>query len=82
MLAEGRGNTVQHIGDCFHLVARRGRVRQVISAAVGLDRLNLSVEKAGIYAVELTPQTGFTVSEVRGEGVDESSLKGGLPFEV
>jgi type II secretory pathway pseudopilin PulG len=34
-------------------------------------RLELSVEKAGIYALELTPQPGFTVTEVKGEGVED-----------
>jgi type II secretory pathway pseudopilin PulG len=33
--------------------------------------LNLMVEKAGIYALDLTVPPGFVVSEVKGEGVDD-----------
>ncbi len=33
--------------------------------------LDLGVEKAGIYALDLTPQTGMTVSDVKGEGLDD-----------
>lgn len=33
--------------------------------------LTLGVEKAGIYALDLEPQTGFVVSEVKGEGIDD-----------
>ena len=33
--------------------------------------LTLNVEKAGIYTLELTPQAGFAVADVQGEGVDD-----------
>ncbi len=33
--------------------------------------LTLNVEKAGIYALELAPQPGFIVAEVKGEGVED-----------
>ena len=33
--------------------------------------LNLTVEKAGIYALDLAVPPGFVVSEVKGEGVDD-----------
>ena len=33
--------------------------------------LTLNVEKAGIYQIELQPQAGFVVADVRGEGVDD-----------
>ncbi|TFG85751.1 MAG: TonB-dependent receptor, partial [Gemmatimonadales bacterium] len=33
--------------------------------------LNLTVEKAGIYALDLAVPTGFVVSEVKGEGIDD-----------
>ncbi len=33
--------------------------------------LTLNVEKAGIYALELTPPPGLVVADVRGEGVDD-----------
>jgi len=39
--------------------------------------LNLTVEKAGIYALELTPQPGFVVTEARGEGIDDWKTVGG-----
>jgi hypothetical protein len=40
--------------------------RQVVSHA-----LNLTVEKAGIYALDITVPPGFAVSEVKGEGIDD-----------
>jgi hypothetical protein len=33
--------------------------------------LNLQVEKAGIYALEATPPPGFTVTDAKGEGIDD-----------
>ena len=39
--------------------------------------LNLTVEKAGIYALDLTPQPAFVVSEVKGEGIDDWKLTDG-----
>src|SRR5207247_52936 len=39
--------------------------------------LTLTVEKAGIYALELSPQTGFVVSDVRGDGVEDWKLADG-----
>ncbi len=39
--------------------------------------LALTVEKAGIYAVELLPQVGIAVTEVRGEGVEEWKVADG-----
>jgi prepilin-type processing-associated H-X9-DG protein len=33
--------------------------------------LALNVEKVGIYKLELTPQPGFAVADVRGDGVDD-----------
>jgi len=32
--------------------------------------LSLSIERTGIYSLELTPPAGFAVADVRGEGVD------------
>jgi type II secretory pathway pseudopilin PulG len=46
--------------------ARVEETRQVISHA-----LNLTVEKAGIYALDIAVPPGFVVSEVKGEGVDD-----------
>lgn len=39
--------------------------------------LTLNVEKAGIYQIELQPQTGFVVADVRGEGVDDWKVTDG-----
>jgi len=33
--------------------------------------LTVNVEKAGIYLLELTPQAGFSVSDVRGDGIED-----------
>ncbi len=39
--------------------------------------LTLNVEKAGIYQIELQPQPGFVVADVRGEGVDDWKMAEG-----
>ncbi len=52
--------------------ARLEETRLVIAHCLGL-----SVEKAGIYTLELTPQPGFAVADVRGEGVDDWNFTGG-----
>jgi prepilin-type processing-associated H-X9-DG protein len=39
--------------------------------------LTLNVEKAGIYQIELQPQPGFVVADVRGEGVDDWKVTDG-----
>ncbi|MFO1487332.1 MAG: hypothetical protein U1F65_02530 [Verrucomicrobiota bacterium] len=54
------------------ITARLEETRLVISHAV-----TLNVEKAGIYAVELVPQPGFAVAEVRGEGVEDWKVADG-----
>ena len=46
--------------------ARLEETRLIIS-----HNLALNIEKAGIYTLELVPQTGFAVADVRGEGVDD-----------
>ncbi|HKI68276.1 MAG TPA: hypothetical protein VKA67_01715, partial [Verrucomicrobiae bacterium] len=40
-------------------------------------RLSLNVERAGIYTLELTPQAGFTVAEVRGDGIEDWNVREG-----
>jgi prepilin-type processing-associated H-X9-DG protein len=40
-------------------------------------RLSLNVEKAGIYTLELTPQPGFIVADVRGEGIEDWNASDG-----
>lgn len=39
--------------------------------------LNLNVTQAGIYGVELTPQAGFLVGEVKGEEIDDWTFAAG-----
>ena len=39
--------------------------------------LALRIEKAGIYALELAPQTGLVVADVRGEGVEDWKVSEG-----
>ena len=39
--------------------------------------LTLTVEKAGVYVLELTPQPGFVVADVRGEGLEDWKAAGG-----
>ena len=48
------------------MTARLEETRLVESHA-----LNLTVEKAGIYALDLAVPSGFVVSEVKGEGIDD-----------
>ena len=36
-----------------------------------------NVEKAGIYTLELTPQPGFAVADVRGDGVEDWKVSDG-----
>ncbi len=41
--------------------------------------LDLKVEKAGIYALDATSQSGFTVTEVKGDGIDDwKAVEGNL----
>ncbi len=70
-------------GRPFALAAKLRRIEPVLKVAdrigVRLEEtrllaqhaLNLNVEKAGIYALELTPQAGLVVTDVRGEGVED-----------
>ncbi len=39
--------------------------------------LTLNVEKAGIYALELSPQAGFAVADVSGDGIEDWKTTGG-----
>ena len=52
-------------------VADRATVRLEESRLVVAHALNLTVEKAGIYSLELAAPAGFVASEVRGEGIDD-----------
>jgi len=61
---------VQRIAPVLKLAdratARLEETRLLVSHA-----LNLTVEKAGIYALDLAVPPGFVVSEVKGEGIDD-----------
>ncbi len=52
-------------------VASRVNARLEEARLVVAQTLNLSVEKAGIYQLELAPLNGMTVTDVRGEGVED-----------
>jgi type II secretory pathway pseudopilin PulG len=54
------------IGVTDRVSARLEETRLIVA-----HNLALNVEKAGIYTLELTPQAGFAVADVRGEGVDD-----------
>jgi hypothetical protein len=70
-------------GRPFALTTKLKRIEPVLNVAdrltmrleetrlLAAHALSLRVEKAGIYAVELQPQAGFTVADARGEGVDD-----------
>ena len=52
--------------------ARLEETRLIVSHA-----FNLTVEKAGIYSLDLAVPPGFVVSEVKGEGIDDWKAAGG-----
>jgi type II secretory pathway pseudopilin PulG len=54
------------------ITARLEETRLLVTHAI-----SLSVERAGIYALDLTPQSGFVVTEVRGEGIDDWKMAEG-----
>jgi hypothetical protein len=54
------------IGVTDRVSARLEETRLAVS-----HHLALNVEKAGIYTLELAPQPGFAVADVRGDGVDD-----------
>ncbi len=52
--------------------AQLEETRLLVSHVVTLD-----VEKSGIYTLELTPQEGFAVADVRGDGVEDWNIVNG-----
>ncbi len=58
-------------------VADRVNVRLEETREVVMHSLTLDVEKAGIYTLELAPQAGFDVADVRGDGIDDWKLSDG-----
>jgi len=49
----------------------RTTVRVEDSRLLVAQALTLQVEKAGIYAIELSPLAGFTVADVKGDGIED-----------
>jgi prepilin-type processing-associated H-X9-DG protein len=58
-------------------VADRVTARLDESRLTAVHAVDLLVEKAGIYALELTPQAGFAVANVTGAGVEDWKLNEG-----
>ncbi len=58
-------------------VADRATIRLEETRLLVSHALTLNVEKSGIYALGLTPQDGFAVAEVRGEGVEDWKVADG-----
>jgi len=52
-------------------VADRVNARLEETRLVVAHNLTLNVEKAGIYTLELAPQSGFAVADIRGDGVED-----------
>lgn len=73
----------------FSLTLRLKRIEPVVTASdratarleetrlLATHALMLNVEKAGIYQIELQPQSGFVVADVRGEGVEDWKVTDG-----
>ena len=78
-------------GRPFTLSLRLNRIKPVISVVdqvsarleetrlIVMHKLGLSVDKAGIYALDLQPQSGFSVAEVRGDGIEDWRSEGATP---
>jgi type II secretory pathway pseudopilin PulG len=58
-------------------VADRVTARLEESRLLALHAVDLTVDKAGLYAVEFTPQPGFVAASVTGEGVEDWKLDAG-----
>ncbi len=58
-------------------VADRVTVRLEEARLLVTHALSLAIEKAGLYTLELVPQPGFVVADVRGEGVEDWKSSGG-----
>ena len=81
--AEGALAAYRFNGRPFTLALRVKRIEPVIAVTdrVGArledtrllvsHHLALTVDKAGVYALELVPPSGFVVADVRGEGVED-----------
>jgi prepilin-type processing-associated H-X9-DG protein len=87
--AEGALAAYRFNGRPFTLALRLKRIEPVIHIAdrvgarleetrlLSSHRLALGVEKAGVYTLDLLPPAGFSVADVRGEGVEDWKDSGG-----
>lgn len=87
--ASGALAAYRFFGRPVTLAARLKRIEPVVKAADRVTArleetrllithaLSLGVEKAGIYGLELAPQAGFTVADVKGEGVEDWKVTDG-----
>jgi type II secretory pathway pseudopilin PulG len=57
-----------------HVTAQLEETRLLVT-----QTLNLNVEKTGIYQLKLGPLSGFVVTDVRGDGVEDWQAGGALP---
>ena len=76
-------------GHPFALTVRLKRIEPVINVVGRVTTrleekrllishgLNLNVEKAGIYSLQLVPQQGFVVADVRADGIDDWKVSNG-----
>jgi prepilin-type processing-associated H-X9-DG protein len=58
-------------------VADRVNARLEEARLVVSHQLTLNVAKAGVYNIELTPQPGFAVADVRGDGIQDWNMING-----
>ena len=59
------------ITTAAHITARLEETRLLVTHAI-----TLTVEKAGIYSLELAPLGSFLVADVRGEGIEDWKGRG------
>lgn len=58
-------------------VADRVNARLEETRLVVAHTLSLDIEKAGVYSLELLPQAGFAVADVRGDGIEDWKVTDG-----
>jgi type II secretory pathway pseudopilin PulG len=68
---------VLHLIEPEIKVLDRVRIQVEETRLLATHTLDLHVTKAGIYALEAAPQTGFTVGDVKGEGIDDWKVSDG-----
>jgi len=73
------GLKLRRIEPVIH-VATRVTARLEEARLLTTHAVSLNVEKAGIYAVELSPLGSFVVADVRGEGIEDWKARDGKLF--